>query len=251
MSGATSPHTPLGKRVYGAMWILCQSICLSLFGIRARFAEDVPPDGGLIVLSTHQSLLDPVLLGVACERRLSSLARHSLFRIQPLGWLITQLDAVPIDRDAPGVAALKAIIARLKAGAAVVIFPEGTRTSTGRPAPLKNGFVILARRSGVPILPVAIVGAWECWPRARWFPRPGRVRLEFGRVIPADEIARLDDATLMATCAAQLDELDRRGRDALRGRSRSPRGVLRHQVRTAAQDAAERRRAAAPIEGTT
>lgn len=235
MSGAPSPHTPLGRRVYDCLWILCQSICLSLFGIRARFAEPVPPDGGLIVLSTHQSLLDPVLLGVACTRRLSSLARHSLFRLQPLGWLITQLDAVPIDRAAPGVAALKGIIARLKAGAAVVIFPEGTRTTTGRPAPLKNGFVTLARRSGAPILPVAIVGAWECWPRTRWIPRPGRLRLEFGRVISADEIARLDDAAVMATCAARLDELDRRGREALWGRSRSPRVMLRHQVRTAAR----------------
>jgi 1-acyl-sn-glycerol-3-phosphate acyltransferase len=233
--GSTSPHTPLGRRVYDSMWVLCRAITLACFGIRARFAEPVPPTGGLIVLSTHQSHLDPVLLGVSCTRRLSSLARDSLFRFRPLGWLITALDAVPIDRDAPGVAALKAIIARLRAGAAVIIFPEGTRTATGRPARLKNGFVILARRSAVPILPVAIVGAWECWPRSQLLPRPGRVRVEFGRLITPAEITSLDDEALLATCTARLEELDTRGRAALAGPARSPRRELRHRVRTAAR----------------
>jgi 1-acyl-sn-glycerol-3-phosphate acyltransferase len=61
-------------------------------------------------------------------------------------------------------------------------------------------------------VPVAIVGAWECWPKTRIFPRPGRIRLEFGRVIRPEEIAALDDRALVAECAARLAELDAKAR---------------------------------------
>jgi len=56
------------------------------------------------------------------------------------------------------------------------------------------------------------VGAWECWPKTRLLPRPGRIRLEFGRVIRPEEIAALDDRTLVAECTARLTELDAQAR---------------------------------------
>jgi hypothetical protein len=65
---------------------------------------------------------------------------------------------------------------------------------------------------------VAIVGAYECWPRSRRFPRPGRVRLEFGRVTTPAEVAAVDDATLTAALTAQLHELDAAARAARAGR---------------------------------
>jgi 1-acyl-sn-glycerol-3-phosphate acyltransferase len=59
---------------------------------------------------------------------------------------------------------------------------------------------------------VAIVGAYECWPRSRLLPRPGRIRLEFGRVIPASEIARLDEQEILELCTARIRELDSEAR---------------------------------------
>ena len=61
---------------------------------------------------------------------------------------------------------------------------------------------------------VAIVGGYECWPRWRLLPRPGRIRVEFGRLITAAEVARLDERELTAEVARQLAELDARGRAA-------------------------------------
>ena len=205
-------HSTFGRCLYSVLWIVSRALGVSMFGVRTRFAEPLPDCGGLIVLSSHQSHLDPLLLGLACDRRLSSLARSSLYTFKPFGFIITALDAVPIDRNASAVAAMKTVIKRLEDGAAVIIFPEGTRTATGRLGEIKSGFALIAKKAKVPIVPVAIVGAWECWPKTRLLPRPGRIRLEFGRVIRPEEIAALDDRTLVAECTQRLTELDAQAR---------------------------------------
>jgi len=205
----TAPtHAFGGGMLYDSLWVLCRTLGVALFGIRYRFAEPLPRTGGLLVLASHQSQLDPLLLGLVCERRLSSLARSSLFQWGPFGAIISALDAIPIDREASPVAAMKLVIRKLRGGGALTIFPEGTRTRDGRLGEVKSGFALVAKRAGVPILPVAIVGAWECWPRTRWFPRPGRIRLEFGAIIPAGEVAAMDDKTLVALVTRRLTELD-------------------------------------------
>jgi 1-acyl-sn-glycerol-3-phosphate acyltransferase len=216
--GTRGGHSLFGRWLYGVLWIVCRALGVSVFGVRTRFAEPLPERGGLIVLSSHQSHLDPLLLGLACDRRLSSLARSSLYAFKPFGAVITALDAIPIDREASALVAMKTVIRRLEEGAAVIIFPEGTRTATGRLGELKSGFALIAKRAGVPIVPVAIVGAWGCWPKTRIFPRPGRIRLEFGRVIRPEEIAALDDRALVAECAARLAELDATARRMVRSR---------------------------------
>lgn len=214
-------HSLFGRILYATLWVLCRTLAVSLFGYRVRFAEPLPARGGLLVLSSHQSHLDPLLLGLACQRRLSSLARSSLFHFGPFAAVISALDAVPIDRDASMVAAMRAVISRLKAGKAVTVFPEGSRTRDGQLGEFKPGFALIAKRSDVPIVPVAIVGAFECWPRTRRLPRPGRIRLEFGRLIPAAEVAALGEQELFDLCVERIRELDAKAR-AARNHARSP-----------------------------
>jgi len=197
-----------GRGLYDVLWVLCRTLAVAVCGFRVRFTEPLPRRGGLLVLSSHQSHLDPLLLGLAADRRLSSLARSSLYRFKPFAAVITALDALPIDREGSALKAMKAVIGRLREGAAVVIFPEGTRTATGSLGEIKPGFALVAKKAEVPIVPVAIVGAFECWPRTRLLPRPGRIRLEFGRVISAAEIAALDERQITELCAGMLRDLD-------------------------------------------
>jgi|694.fasta_scaffold105691_3 1-acyl-sn-glycerol-3-phosphate acyltransferase len=211
-------HTAFGRWLYTLLWVLCRVFAVSLLGFRVRFAERPPREGGVLVLSSHQSHLDPLLLGLSLDRRISSLARASLFAFGPFGRVITALDAIPIDREGSAVAAMKAVIARLKAGAAVIVFPEGTRTATGRLGVIKPGFAVLAKRSAVPILPVAIVGAFECWPRTALLPRPGRIRLEYGPIVTVEEVTALDDRALTAVCVERLERLDALARATRAGR---------------------------------
>ncbi len=166
--------------------------------VRCRGRRWVPATGGALVLANHQSHLDPVLVGVACDRRLNYLARQSLFDFPPLRWLISSLDAIPIDREGTGLGGLKETLRRLKRGEMVLIFPEGTRTPDGQVHRFKPGFCAIARRAGVPLLPVGIDGAFESWPRTRNFPLPAVVHLQFGPPITPQQIAQLDDEQLVA-----------------------------------------------------
>ena len=206
-----------GRLLYDSLWFLSRTFSVSLFGFRFKVMERLPESGGVLVLSSHQSHLDPLLLGLATNRRLSSLARSSLFKFGPFGNAIAALGAVPIDRTASSVTAMRTVIQRLRKGAAVIVFPEGTRTSTGQLGEMKKGFALLAKRAAVPIAPVAIVGAYECWPRFHMFPRPGRIRLHFGTVITADEVKSLSETQLADRCLAVLQDLDKKSRSTRQG----------------------------------
>lgn len=189
---------PLWKRLwYGFLHVACRLVGSAYFGIRVRGREMVPQEGAVLVLSNHQSHLDPVLIGLACDRRLNYLARDTLFGFAPFRWLINSLDAIPIDREGTGLGGLKETLRRLKQGEMVLIFPEGSRTRDGDVGVLKPGFHAVARRGNVFIAPVAIEGAYHAWPRSRNFPLPATIHIQFGPVISPEEIATYEERDLV------------------------------------------------------
>ncbi len=189
----------LAKRLwYNFLQFACRLTAVLAFAIRCRGRDYVPGTGGGLVLSNHQSHLDPVLIGLASDRRLNYLARQTLFGFAPFRWLCYSLDAIPLDREGLGLSGLKETLKRLKRGEMVLIFPEGTRTYDGALGVFKPGFVALARRAGVPLLPVAIDGAYDSWPRTQMLPGPATIHIQFGPPIEAGEIAAFDDDQLIA-----------------------------------------------------
>ena len=163
-----------------------------------------PESGGVLVVSNHQSHLDPILVGLACNRRLNYVARDTLFGFAPFRWLINSLDAIPIDREGMGLSGIKESLRRLKAGEMLLIFPEGTRTPDGNVGQLKPGFLALARRSKVPILPLAIEGGYESWPRRNLLPGPAVIHVRFGAAISPDRAAQFGDDALQAEVDRQI-----------------------------------------------
>lgn len=166
-----------------------------------------------MLLSTHQSLLDPILVGLVSNRRLNYLARKTLFQNAALGTLISLLDAIEIDRERGGLAGLREMLKRLQRGELVLMFPEGTRTPDGEIAVLKPGFIPVARRSQVPLMPIAIVGAYDCLPKGSRFPIRRPLAVVFGEPIPSSIYLPMSDAEILETLGSRLKQLHVRGKE--------------------------------------
>jgi 1-acyl-sn-glycerol-3-phosphate acyltransferase len=191
---------------YATLWCPCWAISQVWFAYRYYGRTNVPTDGPVLLVSNHQSHLDPVLVGLACPRRLKYLARHDLF-FWPFSWWIRALGAVPIDRTRGAVGGMKTTLQLLKQNEAVLVFPEGSRTYDGRLGPLRAGFCLLARRSGASIVPVAIQGAHAAMPRGSTFPRPCPITLAFSPAISNVEWQRLTDEQLVQLVESRINQL--------------------------------------------
>ncbi len=177
-----------------------------IYDLRCIHRENTLVDGGALILCTHQSHFDPILIGVTFNERLNYLARRTLFNNRLFGFLISMLDAIELDRDRSGLAGLKETLKRLKQGQKVLIFPEGTRTSDGKIAPLKPGFLSVARRSKLPLIPVAITGAYDALPRTNRFPKRYPLRVAVGKSIAFSEFSELTDEQLIALVTNRLND---------------------------------------------
>ncbi|MCK4998705.1 MAG: 1-acyl-sn-glycerol-3-phosphate acyltransferase [Anaerohalosphaera sp.] len=193
--------------VYWSIRIIAKICSFTLYRMRVFGSENVPKDGPLLLLSNHQSFLDPLFCQVTQKHTLHFLARDTLFRNKFFGSLIRTLKAKPIKRGKTDMAAMRTTIETLKQGKAVCLFPEGTRTLDGRIQEIKPGLSLLSRRSGAVAMPVVIDGAFECWPKERKYPKIGKVGIIFGKPFTADEIKSLGDKKFAAMFTARLREM--------------------------------------------
>jgi 1-acyl-sn-glycerol-3-phosphate acyltransferase len=162
-------------------WSLFRLLYATYFRWRVCNPERVPPAGPVILASNHASFLDPPLVGAGLQRDIHYLARESLFRFPGIGALLRSCQAVPVDRDGGGARGLKAILDRLRAGGAIILFPEGTRTTDGRLQPARSGIGLTVIKSTAPVIPVRVFGTYEAYGRHRIIPRPHRVTVKYGR----------------------------------------------------------------------
>ena len=166
------------------------TIFAATYGLRASGRRNVPEAGAVMLVSNHLSHLDVLVLGILLPRPLNYVARSTLF-FPPLGTFIRSLGAFPIQRDGIGAQGLKETLKRLRAGGIVTLFPEGTRTEDGDLAEMKAGIALLATKAKVAIVPAAIAGTFEAWPRSRVFPVPHPLRVHFGPPIPAEQVTTM------------------------------------------------------------
>jgi 1-acyl-sn-glycerol-3-phosphate acyltransferase len=150
-------------------------ICYTLaMDIRAEGVEHMPRQGGVVAISNHLCLVDPPLLGILFSRQIHFMAKEELFRFKPLGWWLLNTGTFPVRRGETDRAALKHAEDLLRAGEVVLVFPEGHRSDTAGAQAARAGAVLLAARTGSPLLPIAIAGT----ERMRLRPLPGHSQLE-------------------------------------------------------------------------
>ncbi len=191
---ARRPGTTLGNLfVYETMRRLLSLILRVLYRPVVQEVTRVPPTGPVLLAANHQSFLDPPVIGFAVRNRhLDYVARAGLFASPAFGRLIRALNAIPISEEGADAVAIREILRRLEAGRAVLIFPEGSRTPDGAMHEFKRGVAVLVRRSSCPVMPVAIEGVYDIWPRSSKWPRlfGCRVAVRYGNPIPHDELLR-------------------------------------------------------------
>ena len=205
-----------GRSVVAILWFdlgrkIVSTVLWLLYRYRVLERSAIPAEGPLLLICNHESFLDPMVVGSAMkDRQFSPVARESLFRFRPFGWLLRSYGCIPIRREGGDAAAMRAALAELEAGRCVVVFPEGTRSADGSMQPFRRGALLLVRRATATVLPLGIAGTFAAWPKGRSLPRMGgRVALAVGTPRPSSELAKLPPeealAWLESAVAAEVD----------------------------------------------
>jgi 1-acyl-sn-glycerol-3-phosphate acyltransferase len=150
--------------------------------------EKIPSSGSFILASNHQSYFDPPALGCKLPRNLHYFARDSLF-FWPLGFLIRNLNSIPVNRTQLDLATLKRVLKVLQQGDPLLVFPEGTRSPDGQIHSGKKGIGLLLAKSQTDVLPARIRGGNKVLGKGMLIPRIGRkLVVSYGPIIRFEEL---------------------------------------------------------------
>ncbi|MFC1599253.1 lysophospholipid acyltransferase family protein [Candidatus Omnitrophota bacterium] len=137
----------------------------TFFKFKVEGLDNLPHKTNFIIIANHGSWMDPVVLGVAVPRRINYIAMRALYSISWLRWYVKLMSALPT-----GTSSEKAI-ELLNKYKNVGLFPEGACTGDGSLRTFRRGAALLAIKTGRPVVPCAILGTYESYPRGRLFPK--------------------------------------------------------------------------------
>ncbi len=194
---------------------------LDRFNLKVRGLENLPAQGPYLICSNHQSFLDPLVLAATLPwdilRNTFAVGTSEIFGQGFMRRLAQWLRVVVLDPDANLVPAMKAGAFGLRQGRVLILYPEGERTNTGHLTVFRKGAAILSIHEQAPIVPVAIDGFYEAWPRHKKFPRFVDLKLLFGKPIQPPPITAASEeeyANLTERLKARIAEMQERVRQA-------------------------------------
>ena len=177
--------------------------------LRTENTESVDRKQRYILIANHYSYFDIPCIFVAIPQPIRFMAKISLFKIPIFGWAIGRAGFIPIDRKnrKTAVKSFEKAVDRIRKGNTVVVFPEEGRSRERAMRPFQRGGFLLALRSGLPILPVAIDGTFDVYSaRARWV-KPGPVTIKVGTPIPTEGLTVRDKDRLLEETHAQITKM--------------------------------------------
>jgi long-chain acyl-CoA synthetase len=209
--------------LYAAFQLL-QMFAYDRFHLRASGLEKFPAQGSYIISSNHQSYLDPVVLASILPwrvfRSLFAVGTSEIFGSGFMRRLARWLRVIVVDPDANLVSAMRAGAFGLRHGRILILYPEGERSIDGTPRIFKKGAAILSIHLQVPIVPVAIEGFHDAWPRGQRFQKFAPLQIQVGDPIyppPDAEDSEGAYEKLTAELKAQVVEMW----DELRGEQKT------------------------------
>lgn len=205
MSAEISPPPTRTSAFYKFWKNFCAAVLRVMFDQKNYGLENVPREGGVLVVSNHVSYLDPAIIAAICPRQFAFLADSGLWTFKPFGWSISRLNAFPVTQGKGDVGAMKKTISLLNGGWALTVFPEGMRTPTGKLMPVQAGAALIIRRTNVPVVPAYIWGGYHVWPKHKLFPKRGQVKVIFR---PAIDMSKLGAKEITAELTRIFAEME-------------------------------------------
>lgn len=156
--------------------------------------ENVPTDTNFLLVSNHRSMLDIPLIMLHFKKPMIFIGKDAIRRWPFIGWWLVAMDGLFIDRTSPkeGLKTILTAIERIRAGESCIIYPEGTRTKTKEIQPFKQGSLKLASKTGVPVIPVAVLGTDDVFENNHINLKPETVYLTIGKPIDLSELSKED-----------------------------------------------------------
>lgn len=180
--GEPPPKHPIPHHV--ARFIL-RPIFRIYFRMRAEGLDHLPPSGSYIIAPNHVSMLDWAFISYFLPRLTRFVVHREYYDNPVMGFGLRINGAIPLRTDGADLTAMRILRKVLASGEAIILFPEGGISLDGRPKTFHPGIISLAAAAKTPIVPVAIRGAFEAFPRCQRVPRPRRVTVVFGDPLPA------------------------------------------------------------------
>jgi len=196
------------KHVHGRFWVVafwCRAVlwvARHVTGIRYQIEGwDNLPDGPAVLLVKHQSAWETIALPALMPKPLCFVFKRELLFVPFFGWALGLLKMIHIDRK-QGQSAFNSVIkqgrARLADGSWMIMFPEGTRTPTGKQGKYKTGGARFAVEANAPVVPIAH-NAGRLWPRNAFTKIPGIVTVSIGAPIDSTGLTPDQLNTLVET----------------------------------------------------
>ncbi len=191
--------------------VLWAKLILLTAGVRVNIkgTENISRGCAYVLMSNHQSHFDVLSLISKMPIRIYFLAKRELMRIPVFGWAMFLMGHVTIDRT-DREEAFKSIdraAEKVKGGTNVMVFPEGTRSSTGELLPFKKGGFVLAIKGGIPILPVGIYGSNRILPKGSLKISSGTINIAVGKPIDTELYTLDEKEKLMEKVRVEISKL--------------------------------------------
>ena len=156
---------------YKIFKVLCRFWYGLILRTRVIGAENIPASGAFILAANHVSNWDPPFLGTFIDREICYMGKEELFRNPVMAWICRNLHVFPVKRGAADKTAIKTAVKLLRDGNCFGIFPEGTRSKTGKLGRAESGVSLIAAMTKAPVIPAAIVNTEKIFSRAEFLPR--------------------------------------------------------------------------------
>ena len=168
---------------YQLIRFLVVSICRTYCRMTVSGQENIPQTGPFVLAPVHRSYIDTPIASGCTRRRMRFMGKDSMWKRQPLNWMLSALGAFPVTRGSADREAIMRAIQVLKSGEPLVLFPEGERKSGPVVQPLMDGAAYVACKAGVSIIPVGIGGSERVMGKGARFIYPRKLVVVIGKPI--------------------------------------------------------------------